>query len=256
MRHFINIINCALLGAVLTLAACSQQEIMDYDLPGKVYFNETVASGTTAGDVDVDSVNYSFAVKPDNLSQDTVKINIRLLGNTADRDRVFEAEAIADSSTAREGVDFEILQGVMKANEYDSYLPVIVKRTPEIKDKEIYVTLRLKDTDDLTASTIHRIFKLRWGDMLLRPKNWPMAYWGNYNVNKYKFAISVLGQTDWPVYTRMITKQTDGYYTTTELIRDATVLNDAYSEYRRNNDPIYNIDGDASSGEIHFASGY
>ncbi len=97
-------------------------------------------------------------------------------------------------------------------------------------------------------------FYLTWGDILLEPDNWPEYYFGVYSTNKYRFAIDVLGLTDWPQTARITDGPEDGVYTISEIQGFATKLNEAYEEYREEYGPIY-VDDDAEVlEEIYYGS--
>jgi hypothetical protein len=236
---------------LLLFVSCQKDEIMDYALDGKVYFFERTSMGGS-NDIKVTSKSYSFAVKSDAVTKDTMKVITRLMGNVVDRDRTFRAEVVPDSTTAVAGTHYKILDGVLKAGQYLSYLPVEIYRTADTKTTEVTLCVKLVDTSDLTTGNPTDItFHLTWGDKLIKPTNWPY-FWGTYSDTKYRFAILQLGQTDWPTYTRWITVKTPGYYTAAELVHDAEVLNTAYATYKKTNGPIYMTAGDATSGEIHY----
>ncbi len=232
--------------------SCSQNETMDYALDGRVYFNETYVEN--ALERIAHEQNYSFALKNSSLMQDTMKVTVQLMGNVVNYDRSFAAVAVADSTTAKESVHYEILPGVMPAGEYKAQLKVLIKRTPDTTDHSVTLLLRLADTEDLhTGNADAQTFRLTWGDMLLKPANWPY-YFGTYSVNKYRFAIDVLGLTDWPQATRFQDDAIEGVYTAAELQLFASRLNEAYEEYRLSHDPIYIDDNAEEKVEIHFST--
>lgn len=233
------------------LAACSQHEVMDYALEGRVYFNDTkLTNGVTTI---ITEKNYSFALQNSALMQDTLRIPVQLMGNVSDHDRTFQAVAVADSTTAASPFHYEILSGTLKAGEYTAYLPVVVKRTPDTKDHYVTLYLQLVSTEDLAAGNADALtYKLNWGDMLMRPANWPY-YFGRYSVNKYRFAIDVLGLTDWPQATRTQSADIEGVYTIAQMQLMAAQLNEAYAEYRQTHGPIYVDDEAEEKVEIHYS---
>ncbi len=233
--------------------SCEQNEMMDYALDGKVYFNEV----DTVSDVETEiyEQNYSFALQNSSLMVDTFEIAVKLMGDLADYDRSFKAEAIADSSTAIAGTHYKLLDGVIPANEYDSYLPVVLYRTDDTQEEAVYVKLKLVDGGDLGAGVVDGIkFTLTWGDILLEPDNWPEYYFGDYSTNKYRFAIDELGITDWPMVGKTSDGPEDGVYTISEVQAFAKKLNEAYEDYKELYGPIY-VDDDADIlEEIYYGS--
>ncbi len=243
----------ASIACVTILLSCEQNEVMDYALADKVYFNETsvVSSVETA----VYEKNYSFALQNSALMTDTFEIAVQLMGNVADYDRTFSAVAVADSSTAISGTHYKLIDGVMKAGEYESYLPVILYRTEDTQEEAVNVQLQLSNDAELGAGINDAIkFTLTWGDILLEPEHWPEYYFGVYSTNKYRFAIDVLELTDWPQTARITTTPEEGVYTISEIQGFVTTLNEAYEEYREEYGPIY-VDDDAEIlEEIYYGS--
>ena len=238
---------------LMLLFACQQNEVMDYQLDGRVYFHEYTSSSSV--ETKITQKNFSFALQTSSLMVDTFKIQVQLMGNLSDNDRSFTAQVVADSSTAIADTHFKLLDGVMKANEYLSYLPVVLYRTEDTKEKEVSVLLQLTDSGELAPGNAKDItFRLTWGDILLRPDNWPEYFFGVYSKNKYQFAIDVLGITNWPQTGRVTSEREEGVYTIAEIQHFASELNKAYQEYRKENGPIYVDDNANVLEEIYYGS--
>ncbi len=235
-----------------TLTACSENERMEYALDDRVYFHETETLLATENVVT--QRNYSFALQPSARMEDTLRIAVRLMGRLSDHDRAFRAVAVADSSTAQSPLHYELLDGVLPAGAYMGYLPVVIKRTPDTQDRSVALCLRLTDSGELgTGPASALTFRLSWGDMLLKPDHWPY-FFGTYSTNKYRFAIDVLGVTDWPQATRFNNGSEEGLYTAAQLQVFAAQLNEAYAEYRKTHAPIYTDDDADEKVEIHFSA--
>jgi len=238
-------------GVAAALGSCSENTPITYALNDRVYFYETeqVLAVTTT----VTSMNYSFALKPSSLQQDTVKVNVRVMGRTADHDRHFRAVAVGDSTTAQAPQHYELLEGIIPAGQQDGYLPILLKRTADTQQRSVTLLLQLTDGGDFTTGHPDMLhFRLSWADMLLRPAHWPY-YFGQYSTTKYRFAIDVLGVTDWQQATRFNNGSEPGLYTAAQLQLFASQLNDAYKEYRKTHAPIY-VDPEASDKqEIYYA---
>lgn len=236
---------------IMTLTQCKENEMMDFSLDGSIYFYET--DTLNAVERIVTEENYSFALVNSSLMEDTIKVRVKLMGAVADYDRTFKAVAIADSSTAIEGVHYKLLDGVMKAGEYISYLPVVLYRTADTKEQKVSVYLRISQTNDLGAGNANLInYRISWADMLMKPKNWPY-YFGSYSNNKYRFAIDVLGMTEWPQADRFYDGVSGGVFTISELQLFANQLNEAYTEYRKTHDPIYMDENADELVEIYYS---
>ena len=236
---------------LLGLTSCQENEHIDYTLNDRIYFYETdvLFSQTRV----LNEKNYSFALKPSSLMEDTVKIAVRVMGRTSDRPRVFRAVAVADSTTAQSPMHYELLTGTIAPGAYEGYLPVLIKRTPDTQDHSVTLYLQMVDSEDFTVGNPDALnFKLSWGDMLLRPAHWPY-YFGVYSTNKYRFAIDILGITDWQQADRFSNGSEPGVYTAAQLQLFAAQLNEAYQEYRKTHGPIY-VDDDAEEKvEIYYS---
>jgi hypothetical protein len=231
----------------LIFLSCKENELMDYELQGKVYFYERTYISSV--EQTVSEKNYSFALQHSALMEDTFYIKVKLMGYLSDRDRIFRAAAVAEQTTAVEGVHYKLIDGVMPAGEYISCLPVLLYRTGDTKKSSVSIKLQLVETKDLTPGNAEFLtFTLTWGDILLRPDHWPDYYFGNYSVNKYRFAIDVLGLTDWPQAERAPSGPQEGIYTIVEIQAFVNRLNEAYREYREKYGPIY-VDDDAEQKE-------
>lgn len=236
---------------LLLLFSCQQNTVMDYALDGKVYFYERAKQGNT--EVKVEEKNYSFALQNSALMEDTLKIKVRLMGYVDSRDRTFRVETVTDGTTAVAGIHYKLLDGIMKAGQYDSYLPVVIYRTEDTKETPVSLVVKLIDSSDLTPGNSDDItFTMGWGDILMKPDNWPDYFFGSYSVNKYRFAIDQLGITDWPQAGRETAGKEEGVYTTSELQRFSDGLNRAYQEHRQEYGPIYEDDNADPKVEIYF----
>lgn len=247
-ESFRNILGVSVL---LSMFSCQQNTVMDYALDGKVYFYERAKQGTA--EVKVEEKNYSFALQNSALMEDTLKIKVRLMGYVDSRDRIFRAEPITQGTTAVAGTHYKLLDGVMKAGEYDSYLPVVIYRTEDTKETPVSLVVKLIDSPDLTPGNADDItFTMGWGDILMKPDHWPDYFFGTYSINKYRFAIDRLGLTDWPSAGRETAGKEEGVYTTSELQRFSDQLNRDYQDYRQEYGPIYEDDNADPKVEIYF----
>jgi hypothetical protein len=236
---------------ILIFLSCKENELMDYELQGKVYFYERTYMASL--EQAISEKNYSFALQHSALMEDTFYIKVKLMGYPSDRDRIFRAAAVAEHTTAVEDVHYKLIDGVMPAGEYISYLPVLLYRTGDTKKSSVSIKLQLIETKDLTPGNSEFLtFTLTWGDILLRPDHWPDYYFGVYSVNKYRFAIDVLGLTDWPQAERAPSGPQEGVYTIVEIQAFVNRLNEAYREYRGKYGPHYGADDAAQKAESYY----
>ena len=112
--------------AAILLTACSKDERLVYHDPAAVYFF------TDSLIYQTDSLTYSFAIHDSQLQQDTVKIPLKIIGAATGADRKVSVEAVADSTTAKEGKNYKLLPAVIKAGQYKDSLSVLVMKTPAL----------------------------------------------------------------------------------------------------------------------------
>ena len=180
------------------LAACQENEMNTFDSEGAVYFQ--LASNWADA---VDSVVYSFAGKT--IAEDTVWLQVDLMGEAVDRDRTLKLSVDAENTTAVEGTHYEALQPsyVLPAGAYQMQVPVVLyNKDPMLESKSFQLAVQLEPTADLqlglTARTKARI---QMTAMLIRPAYWDellVYYFGPYSKRKHEICIQVLGQ-DFPV---------------------------------------------------------
>lgn len=191
---------------ILLITACRKSELTSYTQPGMVHFYKDYYL------INKDSVVYSFAVKPDALLVDTIKIPLRIMGLAADYDRSVNIQAVPDSSTA--SIEhYTVLPTTVKAGEYTTNVPLLVHRQPDLKTKELRLLLEVAASDDFLPGVYNSAasasmgggsvrFPVRINDYLTKPSNWDAnltATFGAYSQVKYKLVIQVTGRTEFPV---------------------------------------------------------
>ncbi|OQP52966.1 hypothetical protein A4D02_21415 [Niastella koreensis] len=184
------------------LIACKKSELTSYTQPDMIYFYKDYYN------TDRDSIVYSFAIKPDALTVDTVKIPLRIMGVAVSRDRSVNIQIVADSSTAL-AEQYTVLPVIVKAGAYTANVPLLVKRAPALKTSDVRVLLEIGNSDDFLPGVYNSTasasrgggsvrFPVRINDFLTKPSNWDSfiaAYFGTYSQVKYKLVIDVLGRT-------------------------------------------------------------
>ncbi|MCD8317908.1 MAG: DUF4843 domain-containing protein [Paraprevotella sp.] len=107
------------LGALSVLwicASCSETDYLVYDTSRSgIYFTK-------------DTLTYSFGVTPVEQRTTVFRIPGRIMGTLSDADRTFAYEVIADSTTAVEGVQYNIGKPVIPADSINGYIPVELLR--------------------------------------------------------------------------------------------------------------------------------
>lgn len=186
---------------------CTKSELTSYDQPDMIYIYKDYTNSKR------DSATCSFAIKANSLMVDTVKISVRIMGTAKNTDRVVKLARVDSSSTAVEGTHYEFLPYVVKAGQYNADLPVVIKRTPEMKTQEYRLWVRVMESADFAPGVPNSPvtgfhagatldYLIRINDFLTKPSNWDSqlnTYFGGYSQVKYKFIIDNTGRTEFPV---------------------------------------------------------
>ncbi len=138
---------------------------------------------------------------------DTVNIPLRIMGIASEHDRTVNIQVVADSSTALEQ-HYTILPTIVKAGMYTTDVPLLVKRTPELKTNDVRLAgdrhfSRLYPGVTNSAASASSgggsvRFPVRICDYLIKPNNWDTfihTYFGTFSQVKYKLVIQVTGRT-------------------------------------------------------------
>ncbi len=217
-------------------AACQENKMDDFESDGAVYFQLNTMNWNDA----IDSLVYSFAGKT--VEEDTIKLQVNLMGKAVDYDRTFHLIVDAGNTTAEEGVHFEPLKSayVLPAFAYSVQIPIILYgQDPQLESRSFQLAVKLVATEDLQLGLTNRTFaRLIFSNMLTQPSYWEDAYldyyFGPYSKVKHEYCIQKLG-TDFPA-------------TYTEFINDWDAWV-AYGKYMDNffyeNYPIYDENGNA-----------
>ena len=186
---------------------CEKSELVRYEEPAMIYVYREAFNN------DGDSVAYSFAIKANNLQVDTIKVPVRIMGDATNTDREVKLAVIADSTTAVEGTHYEFLPYHIPAGEFSADLPVLVKRTADLKNQEVRLLLQVTASKDFQPGIPHSPvagnfagaglkYLVKINDFLTKPSNWDtrlIYYFGTYSQVKFKFIIDITGITDFPV---------------------------------------------------------
>jgi hypothetical protein len=176
----------------LSLFTSCEKELMSYEGVEGVYF--AVQSGASYGSEKtwpyMPYTNLEFVKFPG--ADATVNLKVMITGPVKDYDRPFKVALNPDSTTAQQGVHFEDIpaEGVIKANEWFTYVPIVVKRAQDLRTavKKIGVKLlpnehfALSFTDwdavaGFTAGTVIENFDaslhtINLSDFIVKPAVW------------------------------------------------------------------------------------
>jgi len=180
------------IGLLCTLSfACRKDELLSFNQKPKVYiYKRTLAPVSPVKD----SATYSFAIKPASVNTDTVFIPIRIMGDAAGHDRKVNYEAMGISTADPES--YQLLPAIIKANKFDGTLPVLIKKTPSLKNKEGKLWVTISASDDFDPGVSDQLsYLIKINDFLSRPPSWSDYYFGKYSNVKYGFMIQITGYT-------------------------------------------------------------
>lgn len=184
----------AIIITMLLFASCSENERMIYTgMPG-VYFPDYVT--------DADSLVYSFRMK--DVERDTIRINVKLLGDLLKEPGEYEI-AVSENSSAVVGKHYEPLQQrfTYEAGKSTSSFPIVVlKPGTELDKKTVTLELSLRPTESVALGYPDRVnMRLMMTNQLVRPSYWEMPlalYFGEYSEVKHQRCILLMGH-DFPL---------------------------------------------------------
>ena len=244
MKPIYALYSTALLALVLLLTGCEKDKMQAYTLPDMIYVYKDQFNTKK------DSTTYSFAIRSNALMVDTVKIPVRIMGEAKNIAREVKFRAVADSSNAVQDQHYTFLPYTIPAGAFTADLPLVVKRTADMKTKEMRLLLEIIETKDFkpgvpnstgggstAGGSIRYLVKIN--DFLTKPSNWDgtlVFYFGTYSAVKYKMVIDLLGRAEFP------TSGTDavGY---TQFLYYKQLCKNALAAYEAANGPLFDENG-------------
>lgn len=145
---------CAITLLVLT-TGCTKDEPTSFGAAPAVNF-----TGQT--------IEYTFMSNPDD--EYIQQIPVKIIGDTASRDRYFKAVVVKDTSTTAADGQYQVLGGVVKRGSFTGTLSVKLYNNPALANARIAVKLQLADTTDFKAGNIETSrFVVGWTDKIVVP---------------------------------------------------------------------------------------
>lgn len=197
---------------VVLMTGCKENKYEGFESDGSVYFQTSATNWTIVNA----GTNYSFAGKT--IEQDTVWMQVNLLGTPVDYDRQFVI-APNEQNTAVAGKHYEAFKDayVMKAGEMITKVPVVIYNSEDIKTQLIRLSFSLVPTSDLGTGLQGRTsYYIDITNFLNKPTYWDEPYdpyigtdwegeyvirasdyWGPYSRVKHELCLELLGQ-DFP----------------------------------------------------------
>lgn len=161
--------------------SCKKEEIASFTANSAVNFTTT-------------QLDYSFLGNPS--AEYIQDIEVRIMGNTADHDRTFNAVVVNDASTTAKPDQYRIIGGVVKAGQFTGKLSVAVINSTELNTATVKVKLKLTDSGDFKAGNIeNNEFVLGWTSQIIVPA-W--TYYRSFfstasSNNVYRIIVEVTG---------------------------------------------------------------
>ncbi|MNK04880.1 hypothetical protein D3C87_227530 [compost metagenome] len=197
---------------LLIMASCKREELMYEDKAG-IYIDKEKFVGVK------DSTSYSFAEKANALMLDTIYIPVKISGNMSAADRTVPLTVDESLTTALSGTHYQILETKIKANEITGRVPILIKRTADLKVKQVRLYLKIVTSAEFPlqimntktnntfngepAGTYGPGYLIKLSDQLLKPDTWDASgswfklFFGTYSATKYRFIIDVTGRIVW-----------------------------------------------------------
>jgi len=199
MKKIISFISStSLLIACILWSGCKKENPSLYNSPAMIYVFKSSTNPYK------DSMTYSFSLKPFTLTQDTVYISVRIIGDSTGRDRVISLVSDTANTTAILNTNYSLLPDkyVIPKDSFSASLPVIIKRSTDIQTKEVRLWVKLVSSNDFQTGIDNQLtYLIKINDMVTKPADWDLyagksTYFGAWTSVKYRFIISVTGVTD------------------------------------------------------------
>ena len=172
---------------MVSMYACSQNEVPGYE-GGHSLFFERWKMLSSSKRVRVDTVAYSFShyVGKEELIH---HFKMGLIGDLLAADMEYKV-VVVDSLTTATPEQYELPEHPVfhKGSAVDS-LPIVIKKVPSLKDKEVVLTVRLVENDNFGLGYWgYRDVRIRFDDIIKKPLWWDdevtYAYLGEYSYKK------------------------------------------------------------------------
>ncbi|SMD10395.1 DUF4843 domain-containing protein [Pedobacter nyackensis] len=197
---------------LLIMASCKKEELMYEDKAG-IYIDKEKFVGVR------DSTSYSFAEKANTVMLDTIYIPVKISGNMSPVDRIVPLKVDENLTTALAGTHYQILETKIKANEITGRVPILIKRTADLKAKQVRLYVKIATSAEFPLQIMNTKtnntfngepvgtyvpgYLIKLSDQLLKPDTWDASgswfklFFGTYSATKYKFIIDITGRVVW-----------------------------------------------------------
>lgn len=144
-----------LFGLLLILSACQKEEIMTYD------------TNRSAINFISKTNEYTFLTNPEDVY--IQKVEVRIMGDAVEYDRSFSVKVVASETTAQAD-QYEIIDAVVKAGEFEGTLSVRLFNSDMLADTTLNICVEMIDSDDFLAGNIDKNkFTVKFTDQVVVP---------------------------------------------------------------------------------------
>jgi hypothetical protein len=189
---------------VLFAPACKRDNIMTYNATDNIYFDYRQNATPTNPGFPSDSMDYSFAYSDASVTETVISIPVSASGAPQNRDRQYSL-SIDEGGTAKEGVHFELPPLIIRAGRVHDTLFLKLKRTLDLQEKKVHVTLRLQPGEEFGTALNRRLsfgdtiqmlsFKISVTDELGEGPQWSTyaSYFGTFSKKKMLLMHEIVG---------------------------------------------------------------
>lgn len=188
------IIGKVLLGGLclmMLLQSCDKQEVFSYEADRALFFERWEQVGTN--NIRLDTVQYSFShyVGIEDLEH---RFKINLIGNLLEEDMAYRVIVVDSLTTATED-QYTIKDPIFRKGRSSDSLTVVLHKTPALKDKQVYLTLRLVENENFDLGYMgYTDVRVRFNDMKVKPLWWTdeveLAFLGPYSYEKLETIVA------------------------------------------------------------------
>ena len=183
--------------------ACEQDPVFEFQDDGKIYFKYPKKENSlgVATDQLVDSIVYTLHGKELYNDKDTLWLKVEVMGARKDVDRKYKVVVVADSSSAKEGVDIDKLDEFYYLHKnvgVDSF-PLVFNKKELMDVFKRSLLLKLEQTDDLGVAFVeYSTLRVNFSAYRLEPEWWwAFSYsLGEYHPLKYDKVVEIYGSEE------------------------------------------------------------
>lgn len=180
--YFIKVL--MILGVAVFIASCEKEDPTAFTADASLNFSK-------------DSLNYSFL--GNNTGEYIAEIPVHITGQSVNYDRSFSLEVVEGTDTNASADLYEILGGIIPANDFKGSLKIKVLNSEELDTEVASLKIRLTDSEDFDVrNNANREYLLKWTNKIVVPNwQWFKYFFTRYSSTRaYKIYVEVTGLTN------------------------------------------------------------